>query len=220
MELLTKVADIFRARQEKKASGFDELVKTLAAGGKKAPSADQIAAALEEFGKAPETWRPVWMQGKSGATMPHSWQPYRDCGSSLPNCSAKGRLSAERFAPLLDAHHKKIGELNRQAAGVQIAIENAATMEDKLRETYIGPLRDEMGEIGKERAEIERAIRSIEKTAAEHENQATGQNISDEDKMSRKATAEGCRQAAAEQRKRLPPLQKREAEIMEAMLRP
>ena len=102
---------------------------------------------------------------------------------------------------------------------MQIAIEDAAAMESKLRISYVGPLRDELAENAAQQAEIRKSVKRAEDTAVEHENQATGQHLSDKDKKSRKATAEGCREAAAEQKKRLPALIARAAEIEKEMLK-
>ena len=52
MELLEKVAEVFRTRQEKRAGDFDSLVVAVADGGGKAPSPEAIAERLEKFGKS------------------------------------------------------------------------------------------------------------------------------------------------------------------------
>jgi len=250
--LFAQVAEVFTRRQEKKIEDREALVKSILDGGKKAPTAAQIATALDEMG-----WTPEALEKEIARR-----QQRRDEAAALAEIPAlekekaelerKGAAEVARFdalvKPLQDEHAKNMEAVNGRYRYVVMRIPQAEAMRNKLLASYSGPLEAQLIENREEQARLNREISTANKTAQMHEDhlqfsepgeltaamdktdwvkvkESTGatawhQGMSPEEIKSAKEIAATCRQAAADKKKELAALVKREAEIMEEMLQP
>jgi hypothetical protein len=219
--LFAQVAELFLARQVKKASGFDELAQAVADG--KAPSPTKIAEQLEEFGKTPEDLeREVTrrQQRVADAQRLATLPALHDEKAELERKAAKENARYEAvLKPLQQEHQQTIDGLNDRYRNVVAQIPAVEGLRDKLRQSYVGPLQAELAEISAKQQEIQQSISTIEATAEVHETAAEGTDL-DDDRASRRAAAKGCREGAAARRKELVPLVARAAEISELVLQP
>jgi len=224
MSLFEQVAQLFTRRQQKKLDDREALVNAILAGAKKAPSAESIASTLDEIGWTPEGLEKEVARRQARrelaakmATVPDIQREEQQLGSQIA-------VMDEEFRPIREAYEKKRAAIFYDVVAVQARIGDAESCKAKLLASYQGPLLVELDELRAKRLDIERRIDTAEKDVGKYERNAT---FPDYEGMIGDVTREGwttmaasSRQVAAELKKQLPALNKREEEILEAMLLP
>ena len=225
--LFTQVAEVFTRRQQKKIEDFDALVRAIMVGGKKPPTAAQIAEALDDAGKTPVDLEREVTRRQQRVEYARRFAEIPGLQKKMAQLEQAGAAEANRFRPLEEEHQETVRRLTGQAYTLEQQIAAAQGMQSKLLASYSGPLRDELASLGAKQREVNESIRAAEQTAAEHEraadvtgfsNSYPGTIVSDADVASRRLAAKTCRETAAELKKKLPPLIARAAEIQAEML--
>ena len=154
LALLEKAKENLLGRQQKKAADFDALAARLATG--KKVSLEEITDELETLGRTAEELDTEvnrrQQRQQFAATLATLPQLQAD-KAELERKASKENLRHEAIVkPLEEAHRQTIDGLNARYGDVLRQIPVAESMKDKLRETYRGPLTEELAEIRASRA--------------------------------------------------------------------
>ncbi len=236
MSICIQVADLLKRRKSKKQESFETLVRTIATAGDTPPAAEQIAAILEESGKTPaELEREVTrIQGRQKLAQRLAELP--DLQAKREEVAAAYKTEQERFAPLVQEHNRTNAALIGRADHLQQQITEAEGARRKLLENYRGPLENELVENRSQQAALNRAVKLMEETAAQHieavvyeQARTRGEATNLLDPMvvlservveGKRAAAQSCRETAQKRKEELFAIQAREAEILSEMAKP
>jgi hypothetical protein len=175
MDIFGQVAALFTARQTRKASDFDALVKAVADGNPPPPAT--IAELLEAAGKTPDDLQREVTRRQQRAEFARRLAELPAMQEEAAELKRKGSAEMQRFqaliTPLQQEHQRTIDGLNGRFFFLAARIPEAESMADKLRQTYEGPLTAELDDLRMKQGELGRAIRKALQTAERHEHDAS-----------------------------------------------
>jgi hypothetical protein len=175
MSLFEQVAVLFKARETKKASDFDGLVRAVADGAALSPEA--IAAALEQFDRTPDDLQTAVERRQQRVEFARRLAEVPQLEAEKRELETKGSAETVRYEallkPLQEEHKRIMDGLNGRYYFVAARIPQAQSMADNLRQTYTGPLQDELDANRQEQARLNREIHKILESAKRHENAAS-----------------------------------------------
>ena len=221
------MADLFRARQTKKASDFYELARLVAKGENFDPA--QVASALEEFGKTPEDLEQLVNGLQQLAAYARQFATIPGNKARLEQVAATFKAAEDDFRPIHAAFMEKRKQLLAEAEYVQGQINQAEPMRPEVDRNLPRPpdCRTRRATPGSQRhrAQHQACRTDGERTRERYHVCGRGSGgaarcFPPKVRESKILAAASCRETAAGLKGKLPALKAREAEILEAMLTP
>jgi dihydrodipicolinate synthase/N-acetylneuraminate lyase len=225
MELLEKVSEVFRGRQQKKVGDFAELVKAVIAD--KAPSPAKIAEMLEASDKTPDDLQEAIAHRRQRLELRKKLDSISALKKQHQDVQRQYDQEQERFAAEEERHENVLGPLRYQGGQLYAEIADCESATSKLRRTAPDELQEQASAVESKRAKIVLAIQAEQEAIhnvfilSRSINPQTGHLYTDaEMEPQLEAYRAPHRQRVAELQKLLPPLDAQLADIAEAMLQP
>ena len=152
MTLFHRVAESFRARQQKKAGDFLELVRQVTAD--KGPEPAEVAEALDRFGQTLEAFEEAVRHQQQR----NEWAAQRaqipELKRQAAEITAEIRTDAAEWEALTKAHEEKIVPLFIRLRGLDSELNKCQGLDKKLAQSYRGPLTADLEKLRAERGPI------------------------------------------------------------------
>jgi uncharacterized phage infection (PIP) family protein YhgE len=223
VELMQKVVGSRKERQQAAIENYRGLVRGIGDGIE--PNADEVDEALERAGKKPEDLQAdaeLYIKRKAlqahHATLPELESERTKLRDELAAVNAA-------FVEQELAHKRKSFPLFGQIEVLDTKIQAAEQSLRSLRNTYAGPLLDDLARLEKESAALTQQMRAIEKVRDQHAadlgcRRTRHQCLTEGDKKSLRAAITAADAQIAELQRQRAVIEQRQAEVEKEMLVP
>lgn len=166
MDILEKVAAVFRKREAKRIHDFAELVAAVADNAP--PSPEVIAEALDRCGKTAAELSAALDYRRGRQAMRAKLDGVSRLESELGAVQDAFHTEQARWQKLEAEHAKVSTPLVSKAIQLEAAIREGRGMAARLRATYVGPLTDELQTVEAQAADVSRQIAGLRDLREQH----------------------------------------------------
>ena len=152
IEVLERVAGVFRKREQEKADDFCALVRQVA--GDKASDPEDIAAQLSQFDRTPEELDKAVEYRRRRQALAAELATVPDLQKQFDVARQAEAVEVARWKKLVEEHDALAGPLRSRVLTLDQALARARGCQGTLREIYEGPLTTELGDIQEARRRI------------------------------------------------------------------